>query len=243
MKNTHVTLLFIGLFGWTGRVIAQPITDTVFADHPLPGNGNIRSGETRFVMLINSGNNYNSIKFLDRKTQRTADKLTVVEKLFNGTNVNIDSVLLDARTLKPLESYSDINTSRDSFAYTNNTISGTMLLREGPQKGTTQTVDTTFPHPLFNGLLYPETLQALTYRKGHPFILAEYVPGHNTKYSRIEYLKDEDLEMSGTVFKTKVLEAKIGSLTIHYWLNAADQQLLKIEGKFPAFDYRMLRVI
>lgn len=243
MKNVFAALLFSGLFLLATKAMAQPPADTVFADRPLPGNNNIRSGEARFVMLINSGNNYNSIKFCERKTQRTADKLIVVEKLFNGSYVNIDSVLLDARTLKPLESYSDINTSRDSFSYNNNTISGTMLLREGPQKGTTQTVDTTFPHPLFNGLLYPETLQALTYRKGRTFILAEYVPGHNTKYSRIEYLKDEDLELSETVFKTKVLEAKIGSLTIYYWLNAMDQQLLKIEGKFPTFDYRMLRVI
>ncbi len=223
--------------------MAQSPADTIFADHALPGDKNIRSCETRFVMLIHSGNTYSSIKFMARKTERTADKLTVVQKLYNGAYVNTDSVLLDAATLKPLESYSDINTSKDSFSYAKNTISGTLLLRDGPQKGTTQSVDTAFLHPMFNGLSYFETLQRLSYYKGHPFILAEYVPGHSTKYSRIEYVKDEDLELSGAHFETKVLEARIGAITLHYWLNAADQQLLKIEGKFPSFDYQMLRVL
>jgi hypothetical protein len=234
-------LVFVLLLN--NAAFAQPPIDTVFADHALPGSKNIQSGETRFVMLIHSGNTYNSVKFLDSKTDRTATKLTVVQKLYNGSFVNTDSVLLDANTLKPLESYSDINTSKDSFSYTGNAIRGTMLLRDGPQKGTTQTVDTAFAHPLFNGLSYPETLQSLSYRKGHPFILVEYVPGHATKYSRIEYLRDEELELSGARFETKVVEEKIGVLTIHYWLNAADQQILKAEGHFPNFDYQLLRVI
>ena len=242
MKHTRLLrLAFLFLLGNTA--LAQSSIDTIFAGHLLPGNKNIQPGETRFVMLIHSGNSYNNIKFLDRKIERTADKLTVVQKLFNGSFVNIDSVLLDAGTLTPLESYSDINTSKDSFSYTSNKITGTMLLREGAQKGTTQAVDTAFPHPMFNGLIYPETLQALSYRKDHPFVLAEYIPGHNTKYARIEYLKDEELELSGAHFQTRVIEARIGGLTIHYWLNAAGQELLKIEGKFPAFDYQMLRVI
>lgn len=242
MKHAHLfRLAFVLLLG--NAAMAQPSTDTLFAGHVLPGTKNIRSSETRFVMLIHSGNTYNSIKFMDRKTERTASKLTVVQKLYNGSYVNTDSVLLDAGTLQPLESYSDINTSKDSFTYANNRVWGTLLFRDGPQKGTTQAVDTTFPHLLFNGLSYFETLQGLSYSKGHPFVLAEYVPGHNTKYSRIEYLKDEDLELSGAHFETKVLEVRIGAITLHYWLNATDQQLLKIEGKFPAFDYQLFRVL
>jgi hypothetical protein len=171
------------------------------------------------------------------------DRVLVVDKLYNGAYTNTDSVIVDRLTFMPVESYSDVSTSKDSFRYVGSKVSGTMLGREGDKKGVLEQIDTLFPKPLFNGLIYAETFQALTYKKDQPFYLAEYVPGHNTKFSLVNYIKDDELEIAGAKVMTKVLEVRIGQILLHYWLDARSQELLKIEGSFPNFSYYLLKTV
>ena len=218
--------------------------DTVYAGTALPHAELIKSGHSRYTMLIYTHQAYSNIKFLDQQVQVDGDRVLVVDKLYNnGAYTNTDSVIVNRRTLMPVESYSDINTSKDSFTYVGSKVSGTMLGREGDKKGVLEQVDTLFPKPLFNGLIYTETFQALTYNKDQPFYLAEYVPGHNTKFSLVNYIKDDELEIAGTKVMTKVLEVRIGKILLHYWLSARDQEVLKIEGSFPGFDYYLLKAV
>jgi len=159
------------------------------------------------------------------------------------THVNIDSVIADRKTLLPVESHSDINTSNENFTYSGNKISGTIVAKEGNKKGVSTTVDTAFLTPMFNGLIYAETYQALSYQKNHPFYLAEYVPGHNTKFTKVEYIRDDEITISGAKIAAKVLEMNTGQITIYCWLDAKDQSLIKMEGMFPTFDYYLLRMV
>jgi hypothetical protein len=217
--------------------------DTVYAGTTLPHAGLIKSGHSQYTMLIYAHQAYGSIKFLDQQVQVNGDRILVVDKLYDGTYTNTDSVIVDRQTLMPVESYSDINTSKDSFSYMGSKVSGTMLGREGDKKGVLEQVDTLFPKPLFNGLIYAETFQALSYKKNQPFYLAEYVPGHNIKFSLVTYIKDDELVIAGLKVKTKVLDEKIGKILLHYWLDARTQELLKIEGNFPGFDYYLLKTM
>jgi hypothetical protein len=217
--------------------------DTVYAGTNLSHAGLIKSGHSQYTMLIYAHQAYSSIKFLDQQVQVNGDRVLVVDKLYNGTYTNTDSVIVDRRTLIPVESYSDINTSKDSFSYMGSKVSGTMLSKESDKKGVQEQVDTLFPKPMFNGLIYAETFQALTYEKGQPFYLAEYVPGHNTKFSLVNYVRDDELVIAGTKVMTKVLEVRIGKILLHYWLNASSQEVLKIEGNFPGFDYYLLKTM
>jgi hypothetical protein len=119
------------------------------------------------------------------------------------------------KTLLPVESHSDINTSNENFTYSGNKISGTIVAKEGNKKGVSTTVDTAFLTPMFNGLIYAETYQALSYQKNHPFYLAEYVPGHNTKFTKVEYIRDDEITISGAKIAAKVLEMNTGQITIY----------------------------
>jgi len=217
--------------------------DTVYAGATLPHAELIKSGHSQYTMLIYARQVYSSIKFLDQQVQVNGDRVLVVDKLYNGTYTNTDSVIVDRQTLMPVESYSDINTSKDSFSYMGSKVSGTMLSREGDKKGVQEQVDTLFPKPLFNGLIYAETFQALTYKKGQPFYLAEYVPGHNTKFSLVNYVRDDELVIAGAKVMTKVLEVRIGKILLHYWLDDRSQEVFKVEGNFPGFDYYLLKTI
>jgi len=217
--------------------------DTVYAGNVLPHAGLIKSGHSQYTMLIYARQTYSSIKFSDHQVLVNGDHILIVEKLYNGAYTNIDSVIVDRQTMMPVESYSDINTSKDSFKYVGSKVSGTMLGREGNKKGVLEQVDTVFSKPLFNGLASGETLQALAYNKDQPFYLAEYVPGHNTRFSLVKYIKDEELVIAGNKVMTKVLEVRAGTMLLHYWLDARSQEVLKIYGNFPAFDYYLLKTV
>lgn len=218
-------------------------SDTIFPGKALANASFISNAHTKFVLLIHARGTYASILYLDVDIKRKEDKLTVVQKLYNGKYTNTDSVIVNNQTLMPVESYSDINTSKDSFAYAANNIKGTMLARDGDKKGTLAKVDTTFSKPMFNGLIYAETYQALSYQKNHPFYVEDYVPGHNVKITRVEYIRDDEIVISGLRIPAKVLEMKTGSIVEYVWLNAKNQDLLKIEAKFPNFDYSELRLL
>lgn len=235
---------FSVLAGLSNNKICRPGTlDTTFAGVILPNTSLIKSTHTRYILMFYAHHTYSNIKFLDRDITRKGDQLIVLQKLYNGSYINTDSVIVNGKSLIPIESYSDINSSKESFTYAGNKVSGTMLEKEGAKKGALTKVDTTFPKPLFNGLIYDETLQSLSYQKNRPFYLAEYVPGHNTKFTRVEYIKDDDLTISGLTIPAKVLEERIGNIILHCWLNAKNQELLKIEGKLPGFDYYMVRML
>jgi hypothetical protein len=49
------------------------------------------------------------------------------------------------------------------------------------------------------------------------------VPGHNTKFSLVNYIKDDQLVIGGIKVMTKVLEVKMGN--------------------FPGFDYYLLKAV
>jgi hypothetical protein len=238
------SLMISNLFGRGLIHKTNPATriDTIFVGNPLPNSNLIKTTHSRFSLLIHANNTYKSIKFLDREVTVKGNKILVVQKLYNGAYVNIDSVLVYSQTLMPIESHSDINTSVDSFTYDKNRVSGTLLAREVNKKGLIK-IDTIFSKPLFNGLIYAETYQALFYKKNDPFYIAEYVPGHSTKFTQVEYIKDESVAISGLKIAAKLLKMDIGKTTIYCWLNAKNQELLKIEGKFPGFDYDMLRML
>lgn len=225
-----------------GSIVSKQ-ADTIFVGSPLSNAKLISNLHTRFSLLIYASNTYKSIKFLNREVTVSGNQIRVVQKLYNGTDTNIDSVIVNSKTLMPIESHSDINTAIDSFTYNANKVSGTTLVKTPKKKDTLIKIDTSFSKPLFNGLIYMETYQALSYQKNQPFYLAEYVPGHNTKFTRIEYIKDEDVSISGVTIAAKVLEMKIGKITLYCWLNAKNQELLKIEAKFPGFNYYMLRML
>jgi len=217
--------------------------DTIFPGKALVNSSLISNAHSKFVLLIYARGTYASIMYLDKDIKRTKEKLTVVQKLYNGKYTNTDSVIVNSQTLMPVESYSDINTSKDSFVYHANNVKGSMQAKEGNKKGTLTKIDTAFSKPLFNGLIYAETYQALSYQKDRPFYVEDYVPGHNVKITRIEYIKDDEIVISGLRIPAKVLEMKTGNIVEHVWLNSSTQDVLKIEAKFPGFDYSMLRIL
>jgi hypothetical protein len=59
----------------------------------------------------------------------------------------------------------------------------------------------------------------------------------------VEYIRDDEITIANIKIAAKVLEMTTGQLTFYCWLDAKDQALLKIEGKFPKFDYYMLRTV
>ena len=221
---------------------AQTI-DTVYAGKALPNAAAIKPTHNRYMLLVSVKHVYRSIKYLDREVRLDGENIVVTQKLMNGAYANTDSVIVKRNTLLPVESYSDINTSKDNFVYKNGRIRGNMLSREGKSKGTITNIDTTSARPMFNGLIYAETFQGMGYVKNHPFVIAEYVPGHQTKFTRVEYVANEALNFLGKKIDTKVIKAHTNSTDIYYWLNANTQELIKIEAKFPAFNYYLLRTL
>src|SRR5271170_2909885 len=93
-------------------------SDTIFPVKALANASLISNAHNKFVLLIHARGTYVSILYLDVDIKRKEDRLTVVQKLYNGKYTNTDSVVVNSQTLMPVESYSDINTSKDSFAYT-----------------------------------------------------------------------------------------------------------------------------
>jgi hypothetical protein len=227
----------------TSRIVNAQAIDTVYAGKILPNAALIKPAHNRYMMLVSAKNVYRTIKYLDRETRLEGENLIVIQKLMNGAYTNTDSVIVNRNTLLPVESYSDINTSKDSFVYKNGRVTGTMLSREGSNKGTITRADTAFAKPLFNGLIYAETFQGISYVKNHPFVIAEYVPGHQTKFTKVEYVKNEALNFLGKQIDAKVIKAHTNGGDIYYWLNAGNQELIKIEAKFPGFDYYLLRTV
>lgn len=225
------------------KICLKPTADTIFAGKVLTHASLITNTHKKYTMLIYARHTYSSIMLLDVDIRTNESQTTVVQKLYNGKYTNVDSVIVNNKTLMPVESYSDINTSKDSFVYNKNRISGTMLAKEGSKAGTPTKVDTTFSKPMYNGLIYAETYQALSYQKNHPFYLAEYVPGHNVKITRVEYVRDEEINVSAVKIPAKVLEIKTGNIVEHVWLNVKNQEVLKIEAKFPGFDYTLSRLL
>jgi hypothetical protein len=217
--------------------------DTVFANTQLPHSDLIKDTHVRYAMLIYANHSYKSIKLLDREVITNGNTLTVVQKLYDGASVNIDSVLVEKNTLAPVESYSSITTSLDSFGYRGNAVKGTMIPVAGGKQQAGRNVDTLLAKPLFNGLVYVETYQSLNYKKGVPFFLGQYVPGHNVTFERVEYVSDEKVTIAGVeVPAIKLNIQKNSQVSIQCWLNAKSHEVLKIEGRFPAFTYALVQV-
>ena len=218
-------------------------TDTIFANHNLPNSRFLKDAHYRFTMLIYDGHTYKSIKLLEEHLSIAGKRINIVQKLYDGTSCNTDSVILNSQTLAPIASYSNIPTARDSFNYSGNRISGTSTPIEKNKTNTPKSTDTSFSQPMFNGLAYAETYQSLTYKAGVPFYLAQYVPGHNVNFERVEYIKDENILINGINVKAMVVEIKkTSSISIRCWLSPKTQELLKIEGKFPSFTYSLIRL-
>ena len=234
-----LTVILIAAF----QLVSAQALDTIYAGKVLPNAALIKPAHNRYMMLVSAKNVYRTIKYLDREVRIDGENLVVIQKLMNGAYTNTDSVIVNRNTLLPVESYSDINTSKDSFVYKNGRVTGAMLSREGSSKGTITRVDTAFARPLFNGLIYAETFRGMAYIKNHPFIIAEYVPGHQTKFTTVEYVKNETFSFLGKQIDTKVIKAHTNGGDIYYWLNAGNQELIKIEAKFPGFDYYLLRTV
>ncbi len=241
---TSLLFLSVNGFDMSRKIIPSRSRDTIFAGQKMANSSLLKNEDSKFVMLIRNSrtNNYTSIKYLDKQLRLKGDKLLIVQKLYNGAYVNIDSVIVDASTLAPVESYSDINISKDSFIYKKNEVTGTMKATDGAKKGVITKIDTVLPKLMFNGLIYPETYQALNYHKGKSFCLAEYVPGHNTKYTLVTYIKDDTVTIADSNIPAKVLELKTGRVVLNCWINAKDQEMLKIEGDFPGFKYYLYRI-
>jgi hypothetical protein len=211
-------------------------TDTVFANRELSNTKLLMDTHYRYTMLICANHSYKSIKLLDRQVEAKGTRVTIVEKLYDGSTVNTDSVIVDKQTLLPVESYSVISTSKDCFIYKGNSITGNMTNIAGNQKRSFTKIDTSFSKPMFNGLAYMETYQALNYEKNTPFILAQYVPGHRVNFERVEYVKDDEIIVDGIISPAIVLEIKkTDTITIHCWLSKNAREVLKIEGAIPAF--------
>jgi hypothetical protein len=221
----------------------HPKHDTVFANHSLPNSRLLKSTHQRFSMLLNDGHTYRSIKLLDVQLTLGDGRIIIVQKLYDGSTCNVDSVIVNSQTLAPIESYSNLPTARDSFIYSGNRISGAITPIEKNKNHTPKQTDTSFSHPMFNGLTYAETYQSLTYQMGVPFYLAQYVPGHNVNFERVEYIGDENILINGINVKAMVVEIKkTSSISIRCWLSPKTQELLKIEGKFPSFSYSLIRL-
>jgi hypothetical protein len=217
-------------------------TDTVFANQLFSNTRLLMDTHHQYTMLIYATHSYKSIKLLDRQVEVKGNRVTIVQKLYDGITVNTDSVIVDKQTLMPVESYSDISTSKDSFIYKGNRISGAMMAAVNQKRSITK-IDTSFSGPMFNGLAYIETYQALNYEKNRPFFLAQYVPGHSVNFERVEYVKDEEMTVDGIPLPAIVLEIKkTHTITIHCWLSKKTRELLKIEGAFPGFSYYLLRL-
>jgi len=217
--------------------------DTIFANHTLPNSRFLRDAHFRFSMLIYDGHTYRSIKLLDEQLSIAGKRINIVQKLYDGISCNTDSVIVNSETLAPIESYSNIPTARDSFKYKGNRISGTITPIEKNKANSVKKTDTSFSQPMFNGLAYAETYQSLTYKMGVPFYLAQYVPGHNVNFERVEYIKNEDVVLNGVSVRAIVVEIKkTSTISIRCWLSAHTQELLKIEGKFPSFSYSLIRL-
>jgi hypothetical protein len=151
--------------------------DTIFAGSPLANAAFIKDARNRFSLLIYANNSYRSIKFLDREVRIKENQLLVVQKLYNGAYTNTDSVIVNRKTLLPVESHSDINTSIEDFIYSGSNISGTIVAKDRDKKGVSTKVDTAFLNQMFNGLIYAETYQALTYKKATRFTWPNMCPG------------------------------------------------------------------
>ncbi len=255
MKRFDIKMvLLIGiLFGcFFAMVNGQPVRlvgksvgtlDTVFANNKLPHSDLVKDVHVRYATLIYANHSYKSIKLLDREVITNGNTFTVVQKLYDGASVNIDSVLIEKNTLAPIESYSNISTSLDSFGYHGNRVKGMMIPIAGGKQQSGRNVDTLLAHPLFNGLAYIETYQVLNYKKGVPFILGQYVPGHNVTFERVEYVSDEKVSIAGVeVPAIKLNIQKTSQVSIQCWLNAKSHEVLKIEGQFPAFTYSLVQV-
>jgi hypothetical protein len=245
IKIKLVVLFFTGfaLLNQSASAEVFKKTDTIYVGSILPNASLIANSDSKYCLMIHSNNTYSSIKLLDIKVRMEDNKIYVTQKLYNGSFINTDSVIINRQTLMPTESYSDISTSKDSFIYKGGQISGTMQSKEEGKMGSIKIFDTTFRKPLFNSLTYIETYQALTYQKNKPFYLAEYVPGHGIpKFTKVEYIKDEETIVSGIKISAKVLEVRFGNITALYWLNAKNQEIFKIEAKFPRFDYYLSKV-
>jgi hypothetical protein len=219
---------------------SQQQLDTVVAGSPLPQAELIKAGHKRYVMLIYTNLTYKSIKILDRQVSTNGHQLTIVQKLYDGTSCNTDSVLVDKNTLAPVESYSTITSSVDSFAYHGNAVVGRMLpLPAGPARK----VDTVLSKPLFNGLVYNETYQSLDYKKGVPILVGQYVPGHHASYERVEYVKDEEVTIAGIQVPSMVLNIQVSpTIFLQCWLSAKSHEILKMEGQFPGFTYSLIQI-
>jgi hypothetical protein len=223
------------LIAATAHVYAQ--IDTVFADQPLANSELLNNNHIRYVMLIEAGHTYRNIKLLDERVEIKGDQAVIVQKLCDGTSVNTDSVIVNRHTLMPFESYSVIQTSKDSFVYHGNKVTGTLT------GATKKQLDTSFLKPMFNGLTYAETYQSLRYQKNVPFYIAQYVPGHNVNFEQVKYIRDEEITVNGVSLQAKLLEIKkTAQVTIYCWLAAKTQEILKIEGAFPGFSYSLLKL-
>src|ERR1700744_6239289 len=97
MNRWLFTILFLlGISDCNARMVITHSSlfkgiDTVFAGAVLPNAGLIKSGHSRYTMLIYGHQAYNSIKFLDQHVLVYGDRIQVVEKLYNGTFTNADS--------------------------------------------------------------------------------------------------------------------------------------------------------
>lgn len=70
--------------------------DTVYAGTALPHAELIKSGHSRYTMLIYTHQAYSNIKFLDQQVQVDGDRVLVVDKLYNnGAYTNTDSVIVN----------------------------------------------------------------------------------------------------------------------------------------------------
>jgi hypothetical protein len=255
MERLNIKIILLIFFGvclgcfYAGANSKKPVRtlpeqlDTVFATDKLPHSDLIKDAHTHYTMLIYANHLYKSIKLLDEQVATNGNVLTVIQKLYDGSTVNIDSVLVDRNTLTPMESYSTITTSVDSFAYHGNDVKGTMLPIVGGTKQSGRSVDTLLSKPFFNGLIYAQTYQALQYKKGAPFVLAQYVPGHRASFERVEYVKDGKVVVAGVEVPAMELNIQISSqVSIQCWLSAKSQEVLKMEGQFPGFSYALLQV-
>jgi hypothetical protein len=243
MKNILLLSFLLPCFISNTKAQDTKNTDTIYAGAVLPNASFLKTTQNRYVMLIYIHNTCSSIKYLERNVTVNGDNVTVVQKLMNGVYTNTDSVIINQHTLSPLQSYSDINTSSDSFRYDGNRVTGTMTSKQAATKGEVTKVDTVFSRTMFNGLIYAENYQCMKYVKDKPLLIADYVPGHQAKVTRVEYVNDEVLYFAGKPIATRVIKARVNGTDVYYWLDAADQSLLKIEGKFPSFEYRMMRCI
>ena len=120
---------------------------------------------------------------------------------------------------------------------------GTMISKDGNDKGKITKIDSNFARAMYNGLIYAETFQSLSYIRNKPVVLAEYVPGHQAKFTRVEYVKDDQLDFPGVTISVKVIKATVNNNILYYWLNSKGQELIKIEAVFPGFTYRLLRTV